>query len=104
VGHTADGVEDVSSLLPLSVAQTEVVVERAWEAVALEMAIAVWAIARRKLAPIDIGAGPRLICDALLPLLHIGEEGKRIFDMRQIVAAVRDPDLVEECLSVISKE
>ena len=90
IGHTADGVEDVTSLLPLSVSQTEVLVERAWETVALEMAVAVWAMARRRLAPDDLGEGPRKVYRTLLPLLHIGDEGKRVFDMRPIVAAVRD--------------
>jgi len=94
VGHTADGVEDVTSLLPLSVRQSETLLDRAWETVALELAIAVWAMARRRLAVADIGAGPRKVYESLLPLLHIGEEGKRIFNMRQIVAAVRDSDLV----------
>ncbi len=90
IGHTADGVEDVTSLLPLSVSQTEALIERAWETLALEMAIAVWAMARRRLAPDDVGEGPRRVYRALLPLLHIGEEGKRVFSMRQIVAAVRE--------------
>jgi histidine ammonia-lyase len=90
IGHTADGVEDVTSLLPLSVSQTRTVIDRAWEAVALEMTIAVWAIARRGLAVAELGHGPREVYQLLLPLLHIGEEGKRIFNMRKIVAAVRD--------------
>jgi histidine ammonia-lyase len=89
VGHTADGVEDVSSLLPLSITQTSSLLERAWEIVALEMAIAVWAIARRSLAMADLGRGPRVVCESILPLLHIGEEGRRIFDMARIVEAVR---------------
>jgi len=99
VGHTADGVEDVTSLLPLSIAQTETLVDRAWETAALEMAIAVWAIARRGLALEDIGNVPRLIYEALRPLLPIGDEGKRIFDMRQLVTAVRDGGLVERSLT-----
>jgi histidine ammonia-lyase len=98
VGHTADGVEDVTSLLPLSVTQTEALVDRAWEIVALEMTIAVWAMARRRLTLTDVGQGPRQVYETLMPLLHIGEEGKRIFDMRQIVAAVRDGDLLERSL------
>ena len=104
VGHTADGVEDVTSLLPLSVTQTEIVVERAWEAVALEMLIAVWAMARRQLAIHYLGPVPRLIYQTLLPLLHIGEEGERVFDMRAIVAKVRHGGLVEECLSIATGE
>jgi histidine ammonia-lyase len=90
IGHTADGVEDVTSLLPLSVSQTRTVIDRAWEAVALEMTIAVWAIARRGMALNDLGGEARQVYQSLLPLLHIGEEGKRVFNMRQIVAAVRD--------------
>jgi len=104
VGHTADGVEDVTSLLPLSVTQTRTVVDRAWEAVSLEMAIAVWAVARRRLVPAEIGVGPRRVYELLLPLLHIGDEGKRIFNMREIVGAVRDGDFVKECLSAASTD
>jgi histidine ammonia-lyase len=98
VGHMADGVEDVTSLLPLSVTQTKTVIDRAWEAAALEMAIAVWAMARRRLVPAGLGTGPRRAYELLLPLLHIGEEGMRIFNMRQIVAAVREGDFVGDCL------
>lgn len=104
VGHTADGVEDVTSLLPLSVTQTETVVDRAWEAAALEMLIAVWAMARRELSIDDLGPVPRLIYQTLLPLLHIGEEGLRVFDMRAIVAEVRHGGLVERCLSIAAEE
>ena len=45
----------MTSLLPLSVSQTRTVIDRAWEAAALEMAIAVWAIARRGIALNDLG-------------------------------------------------
>jgi hypothetical protein len=37
----------------------------------------------------DLGRGPRVVCESILPLLHIGEEGRRIFDMARIVEAVR---------------
>ena len=90
IGHTADGVEDVTSLLPLSVSQTRTVIDRAWEAAALEMAIAVWAIGRRGIAPSELGAEAQQVYRSLHPLLHIGEEGRRVFNMRQIVAAIRD--------------
>ncbi|HWG71588.1 MAG TPA: hypothetical protein VN692_19395, partial [Steroidobacteraceae bacterium] len=69
----------------------------AWEAAALELAIAVWAMARRGLKPAALGAGPRRVYELLLPLLHIGEEGTRIFNMGHIVAAVRDGDLLDQC-------
>lgn len=103
IGHMSDGVEDVSSLLPLSVTQTRTVIDRAWEAAALEMAIAVWAMARRRLEPATLGVAPRRVYELLLPLLHIGEEGTRIFNMRHIVAAVRDGDLVDHCLSMAAQ-
>ena len=98
IGSTADGVEDVTSLLPLAISQTTTLVDRAWEMAALEMTIAVWAMARRQLQPPDLGHGPRLVHDALLPLLHIGEEGTRVFDMAAIVARVRHGDLMERAL------
>jgi histidine ammonia-lyase len=98
IGSLADGVEDVTTLLPLSVAQTATVVDRAWEIAALEMTIAVWAIARRELARASLGRGPRVVFDALLPLLHIGEEGTRVFDMRAIAERVRSGGLVEAAL------
>jgi histidine ammonia-lyase len=90
IGHTADGVEDVTSLLPLSVSQTQIVIDRAWEAAALEMAIAVWAIARRGISSSELGEGAQQVYRSLLPLLPIGEEGKRVFNMGTIVGAVRD--------------
>jgi histidine ammonia-lyase len=98
VGLLADGVEDVTTQFPLSVAQTRTVIDRAWEIVALELAVGVWAMARRQLARSDLGAGPALAYDVLLPMLHIGEEGDRIFDMQAIVDAVRHGDLIERAL------
>jgi hypothetical protein len=41
--------------------------DRAWETVALEMAIAVWAITRRGLEVTQLGAGPRQVVDSLSP-------------------------------------
>ena len=104
VGHTADGVEDVTSLLPLSVTQTNTVIDRAWEAAALEMTIAVWAIARRGLAPRDLGPGPRAVYERLLPRLHIGEEGARLFTVRPIVEDLRGGELVARAFSRPFKE
>jgi histidine ammonia-lyase len=101
VGLLADGVEDVTTLFPLSVAQTWTVIDRAWEIVALELAVGVWAMARRRLARPDLGAGPKLAYDALLPLLHIGEEGNRIFDMTAIVERVRHSDLMARALPAV---
>jgi histidine ammonia-lyase len=101
IGLLADGVEDVTTLFPLSVAQTWTVIDRAWEIVALEIAVGVWAMARRQLARPDLGAGPGLAYDALLPKLHIGEEGNRIFDMKSIVDTVRHSELLERALPAV---
>jgi histidine ammonia-lyase len=99
IGQMSDGVEDVTSLLPLSVAQTRTVIDRAWETAALEMTIAVWAIARRRISVSALGVGPRKVYRSLVPLLHIGEEGTRVFNMRQIVAVVRDLAVIDPCLA-----
>lgn len=95
IGHTADGVEDVSTLLPLAATQTRTVIDRAWELVALEMIVGVWAIDRRKLPHGRLGPGPRRIVEAILPDLHIGSEGVRIFDLAHIVTKVRDSSLLD---------
>jgi histidine ammonia-lyase len=96
VGHTADGVEDVSTLLPLAVTQTREIIDRAFELAVLEMIVAVWAIARRGLAPSSLGRGPRRVYEALLPMLHIGEEGTRIFDFAAIIEHVAATGLVRQ--------
>jgi histidine ammonia-lyase len=104
IGHTADGVEDVSTLLPLSVTQTRALIAGAFELAVLEMIVGVWAIARRGLPPSTLGRGPRMVHAALLPLLHIGDEGVRIFDFAAIVAQVRGLNLVAEAFAGRSRE
>lgn len=99
IGHTADGVEDVSTLLPLAVTQTREVIARAFELAVLEMIVGVWAIARRGLAPSSLGRGPRRVYHALLPMLHIGEEGTRIFDFAAIIERVETTRLVRHAFS-----
>jgi len=49
---------------------------------------------RLGIASSDLGDGPREVYRSLLPLLHIGEEGKHVFNMRQIVATVRDGETI----------
>lgn len=92
----SDGIEDVSSHFPLSVSQTERVITFAWELLAVELAVAVWAIARRDLNESDLGRGPRAAHHRVRPMLHIGKEGERIFDMRPIVSLLRDDDFLAE--------
>jgi histidine ammonia-lyase len=94
IGHMADGVEDVATLLPLSVTQTRTVLERAWELAVLEMIVGVWAIHRRALPLQSLGKGVRLLVERLLPQLHVGEEGVRLFDLAAIVEDVRGTPLI----------
>jgi len=99
IGHTADGVEDVSTLLPLAVTQTREVIARAFELAVLEMIVGVWAIARRGLAPSSLGRGPRRVYETLVPMLHIGEEGTRIFDFAAIIERVETTRLVHHAFT-----
>ena len=92
----SDGIEDVSSHFPLSVSQTERAITFAWEILAVELAVAVWAIARRDVNESDLGRGPRVAHHRVRPLLHIGEEGERLFDMRPIISLLRDDEFLVE--------
>jgi histidine ammonia-lyase len=94
-GHMSDSVEDITSLTPLSVAQTATVVARAWELAALELTVGVWAVNRRGLDPALLGRGPRQVYSTIRPLLPIGEEGTRLIDMTPIIHAVRSGGLLE---------
>lgn len=94
IGHTADSVEDVSTLFPLSVSQTAALVELAWQIATLEIVVAVWAIARRGIEVQQLGQGVRAAYQQLVDDLHIGEEGERIFDLATLCAKVRAPGFV----------
>jgi histidine ammonia-lyase len=94
VGHMSDSVEDLTSLTPLSVAQTQTVIERAWELAAVELAVGTWAIARRGIPYDYLGVGVRPVYKALLPLLPIGEEGQTVFQMSPIVQLVKSGQLL----------
>ena len=52
---------------------------------AIETACAVWAIHRRALDIATLGDGIRPLVERILPVLPIGTEGQRIFDLGQIV-------------------
>ena len=94
VGHMSDSVEDLTSLTPLSVAQTQTVIERAWELATVELAVGTWAIARRGIPSDCLGVGVRRVHQALLPLLPIGQEGQRVFQMSPIVQLVKSGHLL----------
>ncbi len=87
-GQIDDGVEDVAGNAPQSVAETVRALGPAWNVVAIEMACAAWAIHRRGVALSDLGQGLRELYAQVLPLLPIGTEGVRIFDVGVVVDVV----------------
>jgi histidine ammonia-lyase len=89
-GQIDDGVEDVAGNAPQSVAETVRALGPAWNVVAIEMACAAWAIHRRGVALIDLGQGLRELYAQVLPLLPIGTEGVRIFDVGVVVDVVME--------------
>ena len=84
-GQLDDGVEDVAGNAPQSIAETVRALVPAWNVVAIEAACAVWAIHRRALPLATLGAGVRPLVARILPMLPIGTEGVRIFDLGPIV-------------------
>jgi histidine ammonia-lyase len=92
-GQVCDGVEDVGGMAPFAVEETERQLDAAWTAVAVEAAVAVWAIARRDLPVDGLGRGLRDPWQAIRPLLPIGREGEAPFDLAPIEAWLRAGDM-----------
>lgn len=88
-GQICDGVEDIGGLAPFAVAECERLIDAAWNVVAVEAIVGVWAIARRGLAPERIGAGLRKPFAAIQPMLPIGREGEQIFDIEPVIRVLR---------------
>jgi histidine ammonia-lyase len=88
-GQPSDGVEDVGGMTPMAVSECERMADAAWSVAALEAIIGVWAINRRSLPRETIGSGLQGWFDAIRPLLPIGSEGERIFDIQPIVHLLR---------------
>jgi histidine ammonia-lyase len=88
-GQVCDGVEDVGGMAPFAVEEAERQLDAAWSAVAVEAAVAVWAIARRDLPVDGLGRGLRDPWRALRPLLPIGREGEAPFDLAPIEGWLR---------------
>lgn len=84
-GQLADGVEDTAGLAPIASQQVRQMMPYCWNVLALELATAVWAIHRRGVAREQLGEGVRPVYDAVLPLLPIGREGEKIFDLAPVV-------------------
>ena len=92
----ADGIEDVSSLAPLSIQRTEEVVNLSWQIVAVEMLIAVWAIYLRKTPVEKLGHGPRHVYETILPYLPIGTAGEQVFDIEPLIQRVSAPEFMSD--------
>ena len=88
-GQICDGVEDVAGGAPFAVEQTEILLARGWVLAAIEAVCAAWAVARRGLDPATLGAGTGPLYRVIRPLLPIGVEGERIFDLAPAVDALK---------------
>jgi len=84
-GQLADGVEDTAGLAPIAAQQLRHMMPYCWNVITLELATAVWAIKRRAIPISDLGSGVRPVVEALQPMLPIGSEGKKVFDLEPIV-------------------
>lgn len=92
-GQVCDGVEDVGGNAPLAVAETVRALEPAWNVVAIEAICAVWAIDRRAVPFEALGEGLRDLIARIRPLLPIGTEGQKVFDVGTVVALMKDGPL-----------
>jgi histidine ammonia-lyase len=88
VGQLADGVEDTASHALHAVYDLERQLDACRTVCAIEVAVGVWAIDRRGLAPDRLGTVPRLVTEAIRPLLPIGTEGLSALDLAPIIDAV----------------
>ncbi|HEX7388529.1 MAG TPA: aromatic amino acid lyase [Acidiphilium sp.] len=89
-GQLDDGVEDVAGNAPVSVEQTRRLLAPAWNLVTVEAVCAAWAITRRGLDPVTLGARTGALYARLRPILPIGTEGNSIYDLSGARAVVQD--------------
>ena len=94
-GQLADGVEDHATMLPLSIGETDAMIDQAWVVQAIELAVAAWSIRRRGIEVSELGEGLREVYKRVEAHLPVGREGIEIFDLRPIVSMVRDEELVD---------
>ena len=88
-GQLFDGVDYVEGNAPQSVYETVRMLEPAWTVVAIEAACAVWAIHRRALDVATLGDGLKPVVERILPVLPIGTEGQKVFDLGEIVGMLK---------------
>ena len=89
-GQIADGVEDTASNAVHAVHELQRQIDGCWKIIALETAVACWAIKRRGIPQSDLGRGIADLYRACVETLPIGREGEAVFDLAQTIHTVRD--------------
>lgn len=97
VGQVADGVEDTAGYALHGVYDLSRMVDAAWKIVAIELAVSVWAMRRRKLPRTALGAGVQPAYDRVGPLLPIGREGLEVFSLLPLVEELRAGTILDAC-------
>ena len=102
VGQVADGVEDTASHATHAAFRLKSQLDSAWTVVTLELMTAIWALARRRIKPADMGAAVRAAYEIIAPKLPIGREGEEVFDLGPFVEALRHGDLITKAFTAAS--
>ncbi|MGF1624545.1 MAG: aromatic amino acid lyase [Alphaproteobacteria bacterium] len=97
VGQLADGVEDTAGYALHGVHDLQRLVDAAWKIAAIELAVAVWAMRRRRLDRGALGIGVRPAYDRIGPQLPIGREGVEVFSLTPLIDALRTGGMLEAC-------
>ena len=88
-GQIADGVEDTASNAVHAVHELQRQIDGCWKIIALETAVACWAIKRRGILASDLGRGVAGLYEACAATLPIGNEGDAVFSLSNTIETVR---------------
>ena len=88
-GQIADGVEDTASNAVHSVHELTRQIDACWKVIALEIAVAIWAIKSRKINIEDLGTDIQRVYELGIEKLPIGHEGEEIFNIASIIETMR---------------
>lgn len=89
-GQVADGVEDTASNAVHAVHELARQIDACWKIIGLEIAVACWAVHRRRIPAADLGTGLRTLYENCVATLPIGHEGEEVFRLAETIAVVRD--------------
>lgn len=89
-GQIADGVEDTASNAVHAVHELSRQIDACWKIIAIEIAVAVWAINRRGISPDRLGRSTRAAYAACIDVLPIGREGQEVYDLSPLNKIVKD--------------